>query len=85
MGLLERYRRSVALKVLVPQILIVILALVVVILVSVVGIKKMSEYTIQREIDMLSQRVSAEIRNRLRLLESNVIYTIPVFTFHSIN
>ena len=73
MGLLERYRRSVALKVLVPQILIVILALVVVILVSVVGIKKMSEYTIQREIDMLSQRVSAEIRNRLRLLESNVI------------
>ena len=56
MGLLERYRRSVALKVLVPQILIVILALVVVILVSVVGIKKMSEYTIQREIDMLSQR-----------------------------
>ena len=73
MGLLERYRRSVALKVLVPQILIVILALVVVILVYVVGIKKMCEYTIQREIDMLSQRVSAEIRNRLRLLESNVI------------
>ncbi len=43
MGLLERFRRSVALKVLVPQVLIVIVALVVVIIVSVVGINKMSE------------------------------------------
>lgn len=73
MGLLERYRRSVALKVLVPQILIVVIALVVVIIVSVVGINKMSEDTIQREINMLSQRVNAEITNRLHLLESNVI------------
>lgn len=73
MGLFERYRRSVALKVLVPQILIVVIALIVVTIVSVVGINKMSEDTIQREINMLSQRVNAEISNRLHLLESNVI------------
>lgn len=73
MGLLERYRRSVALKVLVPQVLIVIVALVVVIIVSVVGINKMSEDTIEREINMLSMQVNAELGNRLRLLESNVM------------
>ncbi len=76
MGLLERFRRSVALKVLVPQVLIVIVALVVVIIVSVVGINKMSEDAIKREINMLSMQVNAEIGNRQRLLESNVMTLI---------
>lgn len=68
MGLLQRYKRSVALKVLVPQILIIILSLVVVLIVAVSGINGLKEQTIDGEVKLIQTRMTTFIDMRKTVL-----------------
>lgn len=64
MGLFERYRRSVALKVLIPQVLIIILSLVIVMVVAVIGIDGLKQQTIESEVTTYKNRISTFIKMR---------------------
>ena len=68
MGLLQRYKRSVALKVLVPQILIIILSLIIVLIVAVLGINGLKEQTIDGEVKLIQTRMSTFIDMRKTVL-----------------
>lgn len=68
MGLLQRYKRSVALKVLVPQIFIIILSLIVVLIVAVSGINGLKEQTIDGEVKLIQTRMSTFIDMRKTVL-----------------
>ena len=68
MGLFERYKRSVALKVLIPQILIILLSLVIVIVVAVVGINGLKQQTIEGEVKLIQIRMSTFIDMRKTVL-----------------
>ena len=49
MGLFERYRRSVALKVIVPQIIVIAISILVVVMIAVVGINGLKKQAIENE------------------------------------
>ena len=68
MGLLQRYKRSVALKVLVPQILIIILSLIIVLIVAVLGINGLKKQTIDDEVKLIQTRMSTFINMRKTVL-----------------
>ena len=68
MGLLQRYKRSVALKVLVPQILIIILSLIIVLIVAVLGINGLKKQTIDDEVKLIQTRMSTFIDMRKTVL-----------------
>lgn len=68
MDLLQRYKRSVALKIFVPQIFIIILSLIIVILVAVVGINGLKEQTIQNEVTLLQDRMETFLNMRKTVL-----------------
>ena len=64
MGLLERYRRSVALQVLIPQIIVIIISLIVVIIVAVVGIEGLKQQTIENEVKLIQNRMTTFVDMR---------------------
>ncbi len=64
MGLLERYRRSVALKVLIPQIIVIVISLIIVIFVAVIGIDGLKQQTIENEVKLIQDRMSTFINMR---------------------
>ena len=68
MGLLERYRRSVALKVLIPQVIIIAVSLVIVIVVAVVGINGLKQQTIENEVKLIHTRITTIIEMRKNLM-----------------
>lgn len=75
MGLFERYRRSVALKVLIPQVLIIILSLVIVMVVAVIGIDGLKQQTIESEVTTYKSRISTFIKMRetIMLVGSSIL------------
>lgn len=64
MGLFERYRRSVALKALIPQLIVIVVSLIIVILVAVVGIEGLKQQTIENEVKLIQTRMSTFIDMR---------------------
>lgn len=68
MGLFQRYKRSVALKVLIPQVLIIILSLIIVILVAVSGIGGLKQQTIDTEVALIQDRMKTFIDMRKAVL-----------------
>ena len=68
MGLLERYRRSVALKVLIPQVLVIVLSLIIVVNVAIVGIDGLRKQTIDNEVKSIQSRMSTFIKMRENLI-----------------
>ncbi len=68
MGFLEKYRRSVALKILVPQILVIVVSLIIVILVAFAGIEGLKKQTIENEIALVKTRMSTFVDMRQRIM-----------------
>lgn len=68
MGLFQRYKRSVALKVLIPQVIIIILSLIIVILVAAFGIGGLKQQTIDTEIALIQDRMETFIDMRKAVL-----------------
>ena len=68
MGLLERYRRSVALKVIIPQIVVIVLSLIIVVIVAVVGINGLKQQTIENEVKLIHTRITTIIDMRKNLI-----------------
>lgn len=73
MGLLERIYRSVALKVFLPQLAIIILSLVIVILVAVQGINKLTQNTINQEVTLIKDRMATFVSMRQLVVTSNIV------------
>ena len=74
MALLERYRRSVASKVLIPQIVVIIVSLIIVVLVAVIGIDGLKQQTIENEVHLIKSRLTTFID--MRKLELQVYQKI---------
>lgn len=68
MGLMERYRRSVALKVLIPQIIVIIVSLIIVIFDAVVGINGLKQQTIENEVKLIQTRMSTFVDMRKNII-----------------
>ena len=68
MALLERYRRSVASKVLIPQIVVIIVSLIIVVLVAVIGIDGLKQQTIENEVHLIKSRLTTFIDMRKTVL-----------------
>ena len=68
MGLFERYRRSVALKVIIPQIVVIVLSLIIVVIVAVVGINGLKQQTIENEVKLIHTRITTIIDMRKNLI-----------------
>lgn len=68
MALLERYRRSVASKVLIPQIVVIIVSLIIVVLVAVIGIDGLKQQTIENEVQLIKSRLTTFIDMRKTVL-----------------
>lgn len=64
MGLFERYRRSVALKALIPQLIVIVVSLIIVILVAVVGIEGLKQQTIENEVKLIQNRMTTFVDMR---------------------
>ena len=68
MGLLERYRRSVALKVIVPQIIVIAISILVVVMIAVVGINGLKKQAIENEVKLIHTRITTIIEMRKNLI-----------------
>ena len=68
MGLFERYRRSVALKVLIPQVLVIVLSLIIVVIVAIIGIDGLRKQTVENEVKSIQSRMSTFIKMRENLI-----------------
>ncbi len=64
MKLLEKYRKSLAVKVLVPQVLIIILSLIIVMGVAIFGIHGLKTQTIENEVKLLQNRMATYVKMR---------------------
>ena len=68
MGLFERYRRSVALKVIVPQIIVIAISILVVVMIAVVGINGLKKQAIENEVKLIHARITTIIEMRKNLI-----------------